>query len=85
MTTTYYLVYPDEAAARDKPWGLFRRIVEDGRVVASDAYNPRWGWRQTDYWLRLKMRGEGDRFLVEVDEETAMEVQAEFTRVHEQT
>ena len=48
--TTYYRVYPDEDAPRDRPWGLFRRIVDGEKVVSEDAYDPRVGWRPTDYW-----------------------------------
>jgi hypothetical protein len=75
QTTTYYLAYTDENAPRDKPRGLYRRVFENGRVVASEAYHPRTGWHQTDYWLRLTSKGEGGKHLVEVDEAQALHTQ----------
>ena len=75
-TTTYYLVYADEQAPPDKPRGLYRRVFSDGRIIASEADHPRLGWHQTDYWLRLQFKGEGDKHLVEVDEQRALQTQA---------
>lgn len=79
--TTYYRVYPDEDAPRDRPWGLFRRIVDGEKVVSEDAYDPRVGWRPTDYWYAIRMRGADEDFLVEVDEQGAVQTQEHLNAV----
>lgn len=77
-TTTYYLAYPDDKAPADQPWGLYRRVYDDeGQIIASEAYNPKWGWIINDYWLRLT-RGEPDMHLVEIDDIGALQTQQAF-------
>lgn len=83
-TTTYYLVYRDEQAPADRPWGLYRRVYEDGRVVAEDSYHPRTGWSQTNYWMAIAFKGESERHLVEVDEQRAVQAQEAFIALHNQ-
>ncbi len=82
---TWYLVYPSEDAPRDMPWGLYRRVREGGRVVQEQAYHPKTGWHRTDYWLKTKFLGEPDKYLLEVDEQQAMQAQGSFDRKYKHT
>lgn len=80
--TSWFLVYPDEVAPRDRPWGVYRRITEDGRVVHEQAYHPATGWHTTEYWARVKWLGAEENFLVEVDELEARRARAAFDQAH---